>query len=250
MPRLQGKVAAALGGSGGIGGAIADGFAREGAQIAIIGRTPEKVETSVAKLRSAGCEAQAFVCDLRNPESCATVIGDVAAHYGRLDILLNSQGVTVIKPAVEHSVNDYDDILTTNLKSVFFTCLAAYHHMRQGGGSIINIGSLASHAGWPLAAAYAASKHGVIALTKTFASEWANDGVRVNSISPGFYLTDLNRARMSEARKQSVIAHTPMGRFGEVNELVGTAMFLASDDSAFVTGIDIAVDGGYLAKGI
>jgi gluconate 5-dehydrogenase len=249
MGRLQNKVALVLGGSGGIGGEIARGFAAEGAKIGIAGRTPGKVEATVAALRDTGAEATGTTGDLIGLRECNAAIDLIIGAFGRIDILVNSQGINLLKPAAEFTEADYDCVLGTNLRSVFFACQAAHRHMKGDGGVIINIASLSAHRGWSRAAPYAASKHGVLALTRTFAAEWASDNIRVNSITPGFYMTDLNRA-MPEARKQSALSGTPMARFGTLDELVGTAIFLACDDSRFVTGTDIAVDGGFLARGI
>ena len=249
MGRLQDKVALVIGGSGGIGGEIARGFAAEGAKIGIFGRTKDKVEAAVATLKESGADATGRTGELASAASCKAMIDDFANAFGRLDILVNSQGTTVLKPIVEVTEEDYDRILATNLKSVFFACQAAHPLLSAAGGVIINIASLSAHRGWTLASPYAASKHGVIALTKSFATEWAPDGVRVNSITPGFFKTALNRA-MSPAREASAVAGTPAGRFGQLAELVGTAVFLASDDARFITGVDIPVDGGFLARGI
>ncbi len=249
MGRLQNKVSLVLGGSGGIGGQIARGFAAEGAKIGIAGRTPEKVDAAVAALRETGAEAIGHTGELIGVRECTAAIDTVIGAFGRIDILVNSQGINVLKPAAEVTEADYDRVLGINLRSVFFACQVAHRHMKDKGGIIINIASLSAHRGWSRASPYAASKHGVLALTRTFAAEWASDNVRVNSITPGFYMTDLNRA-MPEARKQSAIGGTPMGRFGTLDELTGTAIFLASDDAKFITGADIAVDGGFLARGI
>ena len=250
MGRLKDRIALVIGGSGGIGGAIARGFAAEGARLAIAGRTPAKVEAAVSVLRATGATATAHPRDLAGPEDCRALVDAVVAEHGRIHVLVNSQGTTVFKPAADVSGEDYDRVLDLNLRSVFFTCQATHRHMRGHGGAIVNIASLAAHRGWPLAAAYAASKHGVVALTKTFACEWAKDGVRVNAISPGFFMTDLNRRRMKPERKAAAVARTPLGRFGEIDELVGAAVYLASEEARFVTGVDLAVDGGYLAQGI
>jgi NAD(P)-dependent dehydrogenase (short-subunit alcohol dehydrogenase family) len=249
MGRLQDKVALVIGSSGGIGGVIARGFAAEGARVGIAGRTASKVETAVTDLKKSGTDARGYAGEITGTRDSAALIDKAAKDFGRLDILVNSQGITVMKPAADVTEEDYDRVLQTNLKSVFFACQAAHRHMRGQGGVIINIASLSAHRGWTLAAAYAASKHGVLALTRSFASEWATDGVRVNSITPGFYKTDLNR-NMSPAREAAAIAGTPARRFGTLDELTGTAVFLASDDAKFITGADIAVDGGFLAQGI
>jgi NAD(P)-dependent dehydrogenase (short-subunit alcohol dehydrogenase family) len=176
---------------------------------------------------------------------------DVAQNLGPLDVLVNSQGTTVIKPSIEVSEEEFDLVMDTNLKSVYFACTILGRAMlARGQGAIINIASLAGHRGWPRACAYAMSKHGVLGLTRTLGAVWAERGVRVNSISPGFFMTELNRARMPEARKQAALARTPYARFGALEELVGAAVYLASPGAGFVTGTDIAVDGGYLAAGI
>jgi NAD(P)-dependent dehydrogenase (short-subunit alcohol dehydrogenase family) len=176
---------------------------------------------------------------------------DVARDLGALDVLVNCQGTTVIKPSLEVSEEEFDLVMDTNLKSVYFACTILGRAMlERRRGAIINIASLAGHRGWPRACAYAMSKHGVLGLTRTLGAEWAEQGVRVNSISPGFFMTELNRSRMPEARKQAALMRTPFGRFGELEELVGAAVYLASPAAGFVTGTDIAVDGGYLASGI
>jgi NAD(P)-dependent dehydrogenase (short-subunit alcohol dehydrogenase family) len=249
MNRLRGMVALVIGGSGGIGGEIARGFAAEGARIGIGGRTLQKVDAAVNAIRAAGGEAAGHVGELSGAQDCGAAIDAIVAAFDRIDILVNSQGVNLLKAAAEVTEAEYDRVLGTNLRSVFFACQAAHRHMKGKGGAIINIASLSAHRGWTLNSPYAASKHGVLALTRTFAVEWADDGVRVNSITPGFYKTDLNRS-MPPSREQTAIAGTPMRRFGTLDELVGAAVFLASAESRYVTGTDVAVDGGFLARGI
>jgi NAD(P)-dependent dehydrogenase (short-subunit alcohol dehydrogenase family) len=179
------------------------------------------------------------------------VIDEVAATHGKLDVLVNSQGVTLIQPSEEFTPEQYDLVVDTNLRSVFFACLEAGRHMlARGEGSIINIGSIASLIGLQKSAPYTVSKHGVLGLTRTLGAEWATRGVRVNAIAPGFFLTDLNRDKMAPERKAMAVRRTPMGRFGELGELVGAAVFLASPAASYVTGEIIRVDGGYLAGGM
>lgn len=247
--RLKGKAALVIGGSGGIGGSIAEGFAAQGARVGIIGRRQEKVDAALAMLKKSGAEVSGHTADMRGARACGDAVDKIAQAFGGLDILVNSQGITVIKPAAELSEEDYNRVIDVNLNSVFFCCQAGYRHMREKGGAMINIASLAGHRGWPMAVPYAASKHGVIAFTRTLASEWAKQRVRVNSISPGYYRTELTSA-LTPARVENATARTPMGRFGELGELIGAAVFLASDEASYVTGADIAVDGGFLAQGI
>ncbi|HMN50533.1 MAG TPA: glucose 1-dehydrogenase [Xanthobacteraceae bacterium] len=247
--RLQDKKAIVVGGSSGIGASIAEGFAREGAHVGIIGRRQEKIDAVLATLKRLDPHALSHAADMRGAKACAAAINLMTQRLGGIDILVNSQGITYIKPSAELSEEEYDAVIDTNLNSVFFCCQAAYPHMKGRGGAIISIASLAGYRGWPLAAPYAASKHGVIAYTRTLAAEWAADKVRVNSISPGYFATELTSA-MKPDRVANATARTPMRRFGELPELQGAAIFLASDEASYVTGADIPVDGGFLAKGI
>lgn len=248
---IDGKIALALGGTSGIGRQIALGLADAGATVVAVSRTKEKIERTVAEIEAAGGKASGHVVDLCDLGATRSMVDRVVADHGRIDISLNCQGVTILKPAIEFTEEDYDTVLDTNLKSVFFSSVEVGKRMlEQGSGSIINIASLSSYRGWSRASLYSMSKWGIVSLTETLASEWAASGVRVNGIAPGFFMTDLNRARMSEDRKRMAIERTPMARFGELEELVGAAIYLASDASKFVTGETIRVDGGYLAKGI
>lgn len=247
--RLTGMNAIVVGGSSGIGASIAEGFACEGARVGIIGRRQEKIDTVLASLRKHNPKAIGHAADMRGKQACEAAIGALAGELGSLDILVNSQGITVIRPSAELSETDYIRVIDTNLNSVFFCCQAAFPHMKAKGGTIISIASLAGHRGWPLAAPYAASKHAVLAFTRTLATEWAEYSIRVNSISPGYFRTELTSA-LSPERVALATSRTPMGRFGELGELVGAAVFLASKEATYVTGADIAVDGGFLAKGL
>lgn len=248
---LTGKRALVIGGSSGIGLAIAKGFQAAGAEVAIAARTASKVDDAVDQLRAAGMDARGFVADVNDTDTLEDLSGRIEHEFGPLDIVVQSQGITIIKPAIEFSPADYDRVLATNLKSLFFASIAFGKPMlERGTGAFINIASLAGHRGWPNATAYSMSKHGVVGLTKSLAGEWAPLGVRVNAISPGFFLTELNRGKMSEARKNRALDRTPLGRFGEVEELAGAAIYLASPAARFVTGTVVEVDGGYLGVGI
>lgn len=248
---LKGQVALVLGGSSGIGRQIALGFHDAGAIVVPVGRTASKVAEVDAALAVRGATATGYCTDVTMPGALTEVIGRVIAKHARIDILVNSQGITMLKPAEEFTRADYDQVLSINLTSVFFACTEIGRHMlARGSGSIVNIASLAAHRGFQLSALYTMSKHGVLALTRTLAVEWATRGVRVNAISPGFFMTPLNQAKMSQARKETALRRTPMHRFGELDELVGAAIYLASPSASYVTGETLGVDGGFLAAGL
>ena len=248
---LHGLTALVIGGSSGIGNHIAHGFQDQGARVAIVARTSSKVESAADRLRDKDSAARGYTADVARSEQLDRLVETVLADLGRLDVLVTCQGVTILKAAEDFTEADYDEVMSTNMRSVFFCCTKFGRHMlSRGSGAIINIASLAAHRGWPRSAVYAVSKHGVAGLTRTLAAEWASRGVRVNAISPGFFMTDLNRDKMSPERKESALRRTPMGRFGELPELVGAAVFLASPAASFVTGAVLNVDGGYLASGI
>ena len=247
---LEGQVALVIGGTSGIGKAIASGFAESGARVIVAGRDAVKLERSLTELKSLG-DAHGYSADVRDLDGLRGLVGITLAHHGRIDILVNSQGITTLKPAQEFTPQDWDDIMLTNLRSVFFACTEVGRHMLgRGSGAIINIASLASYRGWAGSALYGISKAGVVSLTETLAAEWAGRGVRVNAIAPGFVLTDMNRDKMSAERKALALAGTPMGRFGETGDLAGAAIYLASAAASYVTGETIRVDGGFLAAGL
>jgi len=248
---LTDQVALVIGGSSGIGRQIALGFQEAGARVAIVGKTPAKVEEVAHRLKAADAAASAYAADVTDFARLREIMAEVVVRQGKLDILVNSQGTTLLKPAEEFTDAEFDFIIDTNLKSVFFACTEAGRHMLgRGRGAIINLASVASYRGFQQTALYSMSKRGVLALTETLAAEWATRGIRVNGIAPGFFMTPLNRDRMSPERKANALRRTPMGRFGEVDELVGAAIYLASPSASFVTGEIIRVDGGYLAAGL
>lgn len=243
---LAGLNALAIGASSGIGLAIASRFKSLGANVAIAGRTAAKVEAAATEL---GCTG--FTTDVADDADRQRFFAEVEDRFGPVDILVNSQGITTIKPALDFTEADYDAIVDINQRSIFFCSIHFGRLMlERGRGSIINIASLAGYRGFQLSAPYSASKHAVIGLTKALAAEWAPRGVRVNSISPGFFMTELNQKKMDQTRKATAQARTPIGRFGRLEELCSAAEFLASPDSTYVTGIDVPVEGGYLAAGL
>lgn len=247
---LAGRTALVIGGTSGIGREIALGYRAAGATVVVAGRNEDKLKEVSAAL-GASDQTLAYRADARSLDSLQRLAEAVEADHGPVTVLVNSQGTTAIKPALELSEAEYDDILDTNLKSVFFACTILGRRMTdRGHGSIINISSLAAHSGWARAAAYGASKMGVAGITQSFAAEWGEMGVRVNAIAPGFFMTDLTRERMPEDRKVEARRRSAMKRMGELDELVGAAVFLASDAARFVSGATLRVDGGYLASGI
>jgi len=247
---MDGRLALVLGGSSGIGLAIAKAYREEGARVLVAGRSRDKLDAAAQAL-DGDPAATTFAMDLRDVDALDALASEVESAHGVPDILVNCQGTTVIKPALEITEAEYDEVVDTNTKSVFFACTAFGRRMvDRGSGAIINIASLAAHTGWANAAAYAVSKWGVVGMTQSFAAEWGGRGVRVNAIAPGFFMTDLNRERMSDERKAEAARRNAMKRMGELEELAGAAIFLASDAARFVTGATLRVDGGYLASGI
>ncbi len=247
---LAGQSALVIGGGTGIGREIAIGLARAGAKVSVAGRRKEKLDATLAAIGAKGPAGRAFPGDARDPAALHTLLAQCQRSGGTPDIVVNAQGTTAIKPTLEIVEEDYDRVIDTNVKSVFFSCLTFGRAMlARGSGSIVNISSLAAYRGWPGSAVYGMSKHAVKALTETLGAEWAAKSVRVNAIAPGFFITDLNR-NMPDERKQRAIDRTPMRRFGDLPELVGAAVYLCSPAARYVTGATIAVDGGFLASGI
>lgn len=248
---LQGRNALVVGGTSGIGNAIAHGLAQAGAHVGIAGRGRPKVDAALAKLKTDDANARGYVCDATQGGAIDALKAEVLADFGHVDILVPAQGINLVKATEDFTEAEYDAVMNTNLRSVFFTCLAfGRHMMERGEGVILNITSMSAHRGWPKAVPYGISKHGVLALTHSLAAEWATRGVRVNAISPGFFLTELTAKSLIPERRESALRRTPMGRFGELDELIGAAVYLASPAAKFVTGTVINVDGGYLAGGI
>lgn len=249
---IAGKVAVVTGGTSGLGRAIALGMARAGATVIAGSRDQNKVSDMTKALQSGNGIGRAVALDVANPTSVEAVFADIAATEGQLDILVNAAGITHKAPAIEMALEDWDRVLRTNLTGAFLSCQAAARIMKDdGGGSIVNIASLASYVGLSWVAAYGASKAAVRELTQALAVEWASYGIRVNAIAPGVFPTPLNRALIEGTpRGEWFKAHTPAGRFGEAEELVGAAIFLSSPAASFITGETLAVDGGFLACGV
>ncbi len=247
---LHGQYALIMGGTSGIGRELAKAFLEEGAHVIVAGSSQEKLDRALHDLAAAG-EVFGYRADVRDLEQLRGVIGITLAHHGHLDILINCQGVTRLKPAEDFTPEDWSAIIDVNLRSVFFASTEVGRHMLgRGRGTILNIASLSSFRGWPRSALYAMSKSAIVSMTETLAAEWAPRGVRVNAIAPGFFMTELAQGAMDPVRRQRALDRTPMGRWGELDELVGAAIFLASPAARFVTGETLRVDGGFLASGL
>ena len=245
---LSGQAAIVTGANTGIGQGIALALAAAGANLALVGRTPA-VETA-ALIEAAGRRAATIDADLSSIAPVAGVVEQVLAQFGRLDILINNAGIIRRADAVDFSEADWDAVIDTNLKSVFFLCQAAGRHMiAQGRGKIVNIASLLSFQGGIRVPSYTASKSGVAGLTKLLANEWAAKGVNVNAIAPGYIATNNTAAlQADETRNRQILERIPAGRWGAPSDLGGAAVFLASPASDYVNGHVLAVDGGWLGR--
>ena len=244
---LKGRVAIVTGGNGGIGFGMAKGLAKAGARVVVAARNEEKSSTAVRELKALGSDAFALAVDVTDEAAVQTMVDETVRRCGRLDILVSNAGINIRKPAHEMPLDDWKQVIDTNLTSVFVCARAVYPHMKRGGGKIINIGSMLSIFGASFAPAYGASKGGLVQLTKSLAVTWAPERIQVNAILPGWIDTDLTqRARQQlEGLNERVLARTPAGRWGAIDDFAGIAVFLSSAASDFVTGTAIPVDGGY-----
>lgn len=248
---LSGRVALVTGASRGIGQCIAEGLAKAGASIAVTGRTRDALEATCGGLAALGAQALAVVHDVSTVAGCRTAIAETAARFGKLDILINNAGIEQVCPSLEVEEAVWDRIVDTNLKGAFFCAQAAAARMMQGnrGGAIVNLCSLTSMVGIPTAVPYGSSKTGLLGMTRALSAEWASARVRVNAIAPGYFRTAMTDGFFEDSAWQAkMLGRIPQGRFGEMADLQGVAVFLASDASAYITGQCIAVDGGVLAS--
>ncbi len=252
--RLAGKTAVITGGGRGIGAAIARRMAREGANLVIASRTLSELEAQLKRIRAeAGAEITAVTADVGNADDVKRLMDTAIDVFGKIDILVNCAGITMVSPSEQLSLEDWHRCLRINLDGTFLCCQEAGKHMieRGEGGKIINITSIVAHAAIPERAAYAASKGGVMQLTQNLAVEWAKHNIQVNAISPGFIRTEIVQDLINKGihQPEKMIARIPAGRLGEVDDLAGPAVFLASSDSDYVTGVILKADGGWLANG-
>ena len=249
---LDGKIAVVIGGTSGIGRAIAHGLAEAGADVVPTSRRVEQVEAVAAEIESRGRKTIRVASDVSDRSSVEGLLEESVRAFGKVDILINSAGRTKRAPTLDFPEEDWNAIMETNLSGTLRTCQVFGKHMLERGyGRIVNIASLSTFVSLYEVAAYSASKAAVASLTKSLAVEWAPHGVCVNAIAPGVFRTALNQKLLDETeRGREFLLRTPMKRFGKVEELAGAAIFLASDAASFVTGEILVVDGGFLASGV
>ena len=249
---LSDRVAIVTGGNGGIGLGMARGLAKAGARGVVAARNAEKSNAAVLELKSLGCDALAIAVDVVDESSVDALVTETVRKCGRLDILVNNAGINIRKPAQELALDEWRQVMDTNLTSAFLCSRSAYPHMKKiGGGKIINIGSMLSLFGAPYAPAYGASKGGIVQLTQSLAVAWASDNIQVNAVLPGWIDTELTRRAREQVKglHERVLSRSPSGRWGGLDDFEGIAVFLASSASTFITGVAIPVDGGYSSLG-
>lgn len=245
---LSGRVAIVTGGNGGIGYSIAEGLAEAGAAIAITGRNAAKGEAAATALRESGADVLFVASDVADRDSNLRMADVVKNRFGGIDILVNNAGQHVANAAHAMTSDEWNADFSVNLTGAFLCCQAVYPHMiARGGGKIANIASIGAFLGQPFAPNYAASKGGIVSLTKALAVEWAKDNIQVNAILPGLVLTEMTGPgkQVADEFDQMVKSRTPARRWGQPEDFRGVGVFLASEASAFVTGTTIVVDGGY-----
>lgn len=249
--RLDGRVAVVVGGTSGIGKAIALGLAEAGADMVATSRSTEGVAETAHTIRALGRRTIEAASDVQSRETLESLLQQTLAEFGAVDILVNAAGITKREPTLDVSDDTWNNILDVNLAGTLRACQVFGRQMiAQGRGRILNIASLSSYVAFMEVTAYCASKAAVASLTRSLAVEWAKHGVLVNAIAPGIFPTALNSKILDSPRGQELKMRTPMDRFGTTDELVSTALYLVSDATSFTTGQIIAVDGGFLASGV
>lgn len=247
---LSNKVCIITGASRGLGAAIARGLALAGADVVIVSRTLATLEEKAQEIRDIGRRVLPLVADIGNLSDTERIVAETLNVFEKIDVLVNNAGIAMLKRAEEITPADWENILRVNLTGTFFCSLAVGKAMiKQKSGNIINMASIGGVVGLPRQAAYCATKGGIIQLTKALALDWSHYNIRVNAIAPAYMETDLTEGmRESDIISKNLLSQTPLGRFGKSDEVVGAAIYLASDASSYVTGQTIFVDGGWLAK--
>jgi NAD(P)-dependent dehydrogenase (short-subunit alcohol dehydrogenase family) len=247
---VSGRTAVVIGGTSGLGRAIALGLAQVGANVVATGRRPDTGVTD--EIRALGVRTLDVTCDVSRRSSVDGLRDAVVKEFNGADILVNCAGRTFRKPTKDVGEAEWNDLLDTNVTGMLRACQAFYEPLKASGrGRIVNVASLTTFVAFHEVAAYGASKAAVMGLTQSLGAEWAADGIRTNALVPGVFVTDINRELlMGTARGQELLQRTPLGRFGNAEELVPAAIFLCSDAVSFITGTSLAVDGGFLASGV
>ncbi len=248
---LGGKTAVVIGGTGELCGAMAEGLAAAGGKIVLVGRDASKAEKRMAAITAGGGQVSFEACEVSSRSALEDLARRISNGHGKIDILVNGAGVNSATPFLDISDEEMDRIITINLKAVLVACQVFGKLMvASGGGSIINLGSMSGIIPLSRVFTYSATKAAVHNLSKNLAREWAAQGVRVNTLVPGFFPAEQNRKVLTPDRVASIMGHTPMKRFGEARELIGAALLLASDAGSFITGTELVVDGGFASMTI
>ncbi|MFN2235230.1 MAG: SDR family NAD(P)-dependent oxidoreductase [Anaerolineales bacterium] len=249
--KLKDRVALVTGGNRGLGKAIAQALAEAGARVALTSRDLNRAQTAAREINAAtGQRCQGYGCDVTNPQQVEAVVSQVVDDFGGLDILVNNAGINIRGAIDQLSLEEFEQVQATNVTGVWLMCRAVAPHLKaRGYGRVINMGSMLSVVSMPERTPYATSKGAVLQMTRTLALEWASLGITVNAILPGPFGTEMNTPLLNDPEKyQAFVNQIPMGRWGELDEIGGLAVFLASEAASFVTGAGILIDGGWAAK--
>jgi NAD(P)-dependent dehydrogenase (short-subunit alcohol dehydrogenase family) len=247
---LEGKVALITGASKGLGRAMAIALAEAGARLALVSRDQKQLSISAGAVKQAGGEAELFNADVTNEQQVRKLEADVVAKFGKVQILINNAGINIRKNITDFTLSEWRQVTDTNLTGVFLMCRSFVPYMKgQGYGRILNMTSIMSHVALPGRSAYAASKAGLLGLTRALALELASEKITVNGISPGPFATEMNTPIMQNPEtNQQFITNIPLGRWGKVEEVGKLAVYLCSEEAGFITGTDVLIDGGWTAR--